>query len=132
MNISEEAKLTICEIMEFKLMPAASVSPSRGPGWIFIYQPSKNTGTYLCGPFDGGWESKDQAVEVMWSHCIKRFELYLHKKGGIYRKMYEALRATPAEPIPVVVYEHLWPHQIGTWVRDKEEFESPGRFERIL
>jgi hypothetical protein len=55
-------------------------------------------------------------------------ELYLHKKGGIYRKLYDAKHTDGGD---VVVYEHIWPHEKGIWVRPKAEFEEAGRFTRI-
>jgi hypothetical protein len=63
-----------------------------------------------------------------FEEAVRLFELYLHKKGGIYRKLYDAKHTDGGE---VVVYEHIWPHEKGIWVRPKAEFEEPGRFVRI-
>jgi len=55
--------------------------------------------------------------------------LYLHKKGGLYRKLYDA-RSSEDERA-VVVYEHLWPHPRGVWVRPADQFNEPDRFRRL-
>jgi hypothetical protein len=65
----------------------------------------------------------------MWNVLKQQFALYRHKKGGVYRKLYEGRHADDGSA--VVIYEHLWPHERGIWVRNKAEFEEPGRFERI-
>ena len=127
--IDNERKLEVCGIMGFRLIPATSVQPNRGSGWIFIYQPVKDTGSYIGGPLDGGWESKDQAIDAMWSHCVKRFDLYLHKKGGIYLKQDE--RPVHDTDITVVNYEHIHPHERAPGCRTKSEWETPGRFVKI-
>ena len=69
-----------------------------------------------------GWcATANDAWESAWLDLIEDEEIYLHKKGGIYRKLYDARHADGDD---VVVYEHLWPHDRGVWVRRKEEFEG--------
>lgn len=55
-------------------------------------------------------------------------ELVRHKKGGIYLVLGVARLVEGGE---VMIYEHLAPHERGSWVRDLAEFREPGRFERI-
>lgn len=87
-----------------------------------------------------------------WPSRTKHEELYRHKNGGVYRKLFEAT-ATEAKHVngkleiddtviidtfivpehAVVVYEYIWPHEQGArYVRPKAEFEEPGRFVRII
>lgn len=49
-------------------------------------------------------------------------EVYRHYKGGIYRKLFEAID-TDTGGVDIV-YEHLWPHEHGYFTRSKEEFEG--------
>ncbi len=55
-------------------------------------------------------------------------QFYLHKKGGLYWKMFEG-KLTDNES-DVIIYKHIYPHEVGIWVRDKKEFED-GRFRRV-
>lgn len=57
-----------------------------------------------------------------------------HFKGGLYRYLGEALHSETREPM--VVYEHLWPHARGLWVRPASVFhgdrpEGGRRFEPL-
>lgn len=70
-----------------------------------------------------------EQLMYIWFMLKQQFHLYRHKKGGVYRKIGEGRHADDGSA--VVIYEHLWPHERGLWVRDKAEFEEPGRFERI-
>lgn len=45
-----------------------------------------------------------------------------HYKGGLYRYVGEARHSETEEPM--VVYEHLWPHAPGLWVRPAELFHG--------
>lgn len=45
-----------------------------------------------------------------------------HYKGGLYRVVGLATHSETLEP--VVVYEHLWPHERGLWVRPAEMFHG--------
>ena len=45
---------------------------------------------------------------------------YRHLDGGLYRSICMARHA--GDGSEVVVYEHLWPFELGVWVRNKEEF----------
>jgi len=56
-------------------------------------------------------------------------DIYLHKKGGLYRKLYDARHSD--DESAVVVYEHLWPHKRGVWVRLADQFYEPERFRRL-
>jgi hypothetical protein len=38
-----------------------------------------------------------------------------HYKGGLYRLIGAARHSETEEPM--IVYEHLWPHERGLWVR---------------
>jgi hypothetical protein len=43
-----------------------------------------------------------------------------HYKGGLYRVTGVARHSETEEPM--IVYEHLWPHERGLWVRPAEIF----------
>jgi hypothetical protein len=45
-----------------------------------------------------------------------------HYKGGLYRLLGEARHSETGETM--VVYEHLWPHARGLWVRPAELFHG--------
>ncbi len=45
-----------------------------------------------------------------------------HYKGGLYRFVGLARHSETLEPM--VVYEHLWPHEHGLWVRPAEMFHG--------
>lgn len=45
-----------------------------------------------------------------------------HYKGGLYRVVGTARHSETLEPM--VVYEHLWPHEPGLWVRPAEMFHG--------
>jgi hypothetical protein len=45
-----------------------------------------------------------------------------HYKGGLYRKIGLARHTETEES--VVVYEHLWPHARGLWVRPAAMFDE--------
>lgn len=62
---------------------------------------------------------------------VQKETVYLHKKGGIYRKVIEA-QSSDDPTKTVVVYQHLFPHQVGFWVRDKVEFYDEGRFNLLV
>lgn len=76
-----------------------------------------------------GWETKELAEMVCWAFVIKTFDLYLHKKGGIYLKNDERPLAGTEQVI--VNYEHIYPHDRAPASRFKEEWETPGRFVKI-
>jgi hypothetical protein len=71
------------------------------------------------------FDTEAGAWDGAWAHLVSRNDVYLHKKGGVYRKLHEANQGT------VIVYEHIWPHERGVWVRDRAEFEDPGRFVKL-
>lgn len=57
-----------------------------------------------------------------------------HYKGGLYRYVAEARHSETLEPM--VVYEHLWPHERGLWVRPAGMFrerlaDGRARFEAL-
>lgn len=57
-----------------------------------------------------------------------------HYKGGLYRFLSEARHSETGETM--VVYEHLWPHARGLWVRPAELFygaldDGRARFQRL-
>lgn len=64
-----------------------------------------------------------------WATAVQRHELFRHKKGGIYRLVHRGRHADDGSR--VVIYQHLWPHQVGLWVRNEAEFFEEGRFVRI-
>ncbi|HEY0052847.1 MAG TPA: DUF1653 domain-containing protein [Caulobacteraceae bacterium] len=78
----------------------------------------------LCGS-----GASDAEVAAAFDRLVAEQPIYLHKKGGVYRRMHEA-RSSDDERA-VVVYEHLWPHPRGVWVRDAVEFDQPERFARL-
>jgi hypothetical protein len=45
-----------------------------------------------------------------------------HYKGGLYRVVGLAKHSETLEPM--VVYEHLWPHEQGLWVRPADMFHG--------
>ncbi len=45
-----------------------------------------------------------------------------HYKGGLYRMVDTARHSETLEPM--VVYEHLWPHDRGLWVRPADMFHG--------
>jgi hypothetical protein len=45
-----------------------------------------------------------------------------HYKGGLYRLIGVAKHSETLEPL--VVYEHLWPHAPGLWVRPEAMFHG--------
>jgi hypothetical protein len=45
-----------------------------------------------------------------------------HYKGGLYRVVGTAKHSETLEPM--VVYEHLWPHDRGLWVRPADMFHG--------
>ncbi len=49
-----------------------------------------------------------------------------HYKGGLYRKLYDSNHSEDKDaegnPVKYVVYEHLFPHEPGIWVRPAELF----------
>jgi hypothetical protein len=45
-----------------------------------------------------------------------------HYKGGLYRVIGVARHSETEEPM--IVYEHLWPHDHGLWVRPAELFNG--------
>lgn len=77
----------------------------------------------------GRFETEDEAFDAAWRDAIEDGTIYLHKKGGVYRTLMEG-RSTDTGAA-VIVYEHLWPHERGVWVRDLAEFHEPSRFTRI-
>ena len=45
-----------------------------------------------------------------------------HYKGGLYRVLGTARHSETLEPM--TVYEHLWPHEPGLWVRPLDMFHG--------
>jgi len=80
-------------------------------------------------PMQSSFDTEPLAVDDAWRHAAQTHELWLHKKGGIYRTLMEATSTERGNK--VMVHEHLWPHEQALWVRDWVEFHEPGRFTRI-
>lgn len=57
--------------------------------------------------------TEDEALE---------YATHRHYKGGLYRKLSEGKHSETGEE--VVVYEHLYPHERGIWVRPTEMFNG--------
>ncbi len=55
------------------------------------------------------------------AEAIKR-ATHRHYKGGLYRVIGSAKHSETLEPM--TVYEHLWPHAQGLWVRPEEMFHG--------
>ena len=53
------------------------------------------------------------------AEAIKR-ATHRHYKGGLYRVIGSAKHSETLEPM--TVYEHLWPHAQGLWVRPEAMF----------
>lgn len=60
-----------------------------------------------------------------------------HYKGGLYRLLGPVRDADTGEPLlgqdglPRVVYQHLYPHEPGLWVRDRTEFFGEVKAEKL-
>ncbi len=67
-------------------------------------------------------------IKAYWNYGPQG-PLYYHYKGGIYQIMCEGKLTDDASD--VIIYKHLYPHTPGVWVRNKEEFETPGKFSLI-
>ncbi|MCR1768672.1 hypothetical protein B7760_04684 [Burkholderia glumae] len=52
----------------------------------------------------------------------ERIATHRHYKGGLYRVIGTARHSETDEPH--VVYEHLWPHERGLWVRPVSLFHD--------
>ena len=52
----------------------------------------------------------------------KQIATHRHYKGGLYRVIGEATHSESGESM--VVYEHLWPHARGLWVRPSVMFNG--------
>jgi hypothetical protein len=52
----------------------------------------------------------------------KTLATHRHYKGGLYRVIGVARHSETEEPM--IVYEHLWPHERGLWVRPAEIFSD--------
>lgn len=52
----------------------------------------------------------------------KKIATHRHYKGGLYRYIGLARHSETEEAM--VVYEHLWPHAPGLWVRPAELFNG--------
>ena len=105
---------------------------ARGDGTYFVINRNGHKDEIYSRQRQVAWDY-DTAVEVAWAFVLQHYEIYLHKKGGIYRKIKEG-------PMPegdhgaaniIVNYEHLWPHERAEAYRFKAEWEAPGRFVRI-
>ncbi len=64
----------------------------------------------------------------------RQLATHRHYKGGLYRYVGEARHSETEEAL--VVYEHIWPHQRGLWVRPAAMFhgtlpDGRRRFERL-
>ena len=78
---------------------------------------------------DTGYPSEAGAVDGAFAHLCRTKQVMRHKKGGIYMTVGVAKHTGTGEE--VMVYDHLAPHEKGTWVRELAEFDEPGRFVRI-
>jgi hypothetical protein len=52
----------------------------------------------------------------------KALATHRHYKGGLYRVIDVARHSETEEAM--IVYEHLWPHERGLWVRPAEMFNG--------
>lgn len=98
-----------------------------------VWAPDPITGLAYRYNRDTVYWSEETARLVAWSLLLQNYELYLHKKGGIYRKQDErTIRAGDFGPeLTIVNYEHIYPHERAPGCRLKVEWETPGRFVRI-
>jgi hypothetical protein len=62
---------------------------------------------------EGPHMTEDQALAIA---------THRHYKGGLYRVLGTATHSETREPL--VVYEHLWPHERGLWVRPAPMFNG--------
>lgn len=74
-------------------------------------------------------EDVERCKEIeYWGVRVSRGHLLLHKKGGIYK--FKKFVTSTVDGSIMVLYDHLWPHEMGTWVRPYEEFID-GRFVEV-
>lgn len=52
----------------------------------------------------------------------RKLATHRHYKGGLYRVIGSARHSETLETM--TLYEHLWPHEQGLWVRPKAMFEG--------
>jgi hypothetical protein len=52
----------------------------------------------------------------------RQLATHRHYKGGLYRALGIARHSETGEAL--MVYEHLWPHARGLWVRPAEMFDG--------
>lgn len=52
----------------------------------------------------------------------EKFATHVHYKGGLYRVIGLATHSETEESL--MVYEHLWPHTRGLWVRPAAMFDG--------
>lgn len=79
--------------------------------------------------FDALLNDEARLAEVeYWSVRCVSGQLLLHKKGGLY-KFIKFVKSTEDGSI-MAFYDHLWPHEYGSWVRPYEEFVD-GRFVEV-
>jgi len=58
----------------------------------------------------------------MTEHEAEKLATHRHYKGGLYRWIGTARHSETEEAL--TVYEHLWPHERGLWVRPLEMLEG--------
>lgn len=62
----------------------------------------------------------------------KAFEdrFYQHKYGGIYQCKHSCVLST-VDQTEWIVYTHVWPFDVITWIRPKTQWEEEGRFREV-
>lgn len=122
--IDQNRKLEVAKVLGYGVARRADDS------WVII--DCSDGIKYSIDP-EKGWNTKwtyEDSIKAMWALVLSEHDLYLHKKGGIYRKQDE--RPLIDTEITVVNYEHIHPHARAPGCRSKAEWITPGRFVKIM
>lgn len=120
--IDTERQIAVCNVLGW------GIENQPNTGWVVADRSGKKDMIYSRAGRKG-FPDRDTAILACWAFVLKEHDLYLHKKGGIYRKQDE--RPVLDTDITVVNYEHIHPHERAPGCRTKSEWETPGRFVKI-
>lgn len=120
--IDTERKIAVCNVLGWGIERRSDDS------WVVADRSGKRDVIYTRLD-NKGFPGRDIAILACWAFVIKAHDLYLHKKGGIYRKQDE--RPVLDTDLVIVNYEHIHPHERAPGCRLKSEWETPGRFVKI-
>lgn len=120
--IDTERQIAVCNVLGWGIERQSDGS------WYVVDRSGGKDVFYRRGS-GKGFPSRDTAILACWAFVLKEHDLYLHKKGGVYRKQDE--RPVLDTDFVVVNYEHIHPHERAPGCRLKSEWETPGRFVKI-